>query len=406
MNEPIKPEIIRAHLTALIASASGRPVGSAANRAAETYIAAILSDAGLEVEHQEFDCIDWQLDGAELWLGDGPLPVIANPFSPACDVTASLVSAGSLLELKRADMRGKTAILHGHLTTTSLFPKNYPFFTVDEHRQIIELLEKGQPQAVITVSSRSANPAPIIEDGDFAIASVTVSAEVGAVLIDAGAPVTVRVRSTKKPGQAANVIGRRAHPARDKIVLSAHFDTKPGTPGALDNAAGVTAILALAGRLATSDLDINLEIVAFNGEDHYAAPGEMAYINKCGNEFGRIALLINIDGVGLRDQASTVAFFNCEEKWMEAVRGAMDAWPWIEESAPWPEGDHSIFAMQGVPCLALTSGGIHALIDEVIHTPQDTLDIVAPEQIAVTVEFLTELLRKIGPPPMRGSTPL
>jgi aminopeptidase YwaD len=396
--------MIRAYLEELTRSAGGRPVGSSANHAAEAYIAAILRDAGYEVEQQQFDCIDWRLESVDLWLGDGPLPVRANPFSPPCDVTSSIVPISNTEELKQADIAGKIVVLHDSLTESPLFPRNYPFFSVEEHKYIIELLEAGQPQAIIAISPQGGNPAPVIEDGDFTVPSVTVSADVGAVLMDAVDPITVKVRSTSRPGHAANVIGRRVHPARDKIVLTAHFDTKPDTPGALDNAAGVATILTLAQRLSADNFERNLEVVAFNGEDHYAAPGEVAYINGCGSEFGRIALVINVDGVGLRDENATVSFFNCDYEWVSRVRNTITGWSRFEESPPWPEGDHTIFAMQGVPCIALTSGTVHDLIDKIIHTPQDTLELVEPEQIANVVEFLVTLLREHGLP-MRPQRP-
>ena len=153
------------------------------------------------------------------------------------------------------------------------------------------------------------------------------------------------------------------------------FDTKPGTPGALDNAAGVVTLLALAERLAAAEPPTNLEFVFFNGEDHYAAPGEVVYVAGCGGEFGRIALLVNVDGVGLRDAPTTVAFFNCPDAWTDATRGLMSYRPNLVETEPWPQGDHSIFAMQDVPCIALTSGGIHNLIDSLIPVSYTHLDV-------------------------------
>ncbi|MBP6789888.1 MAG: M28 family peptidase, partial [Candidatus Promineofilum sp.] len=192
--------------------------------------------------------------------------------------------------------------------------------------------------------------------------------------------------------------GRRAHPSRDKLVMSAHFDTKPGTPGALDNAAGVATVLALAERLA-AEPPTNLEFVFFNGEDHYAAPGEVIYLAGCGGELGRTALVINVDGVGLRDAPTTIAFFNCPDAWADATRGLMSRHHNVAETEPWPQGDHSIFAMQDVSCIALTSGGIHSVIDSLIHTPQDTLDRLDPARLAATVGFLAELLAQPLPSP-------
>jgi aminopeptidase YwaD len=201
----------------------------------------------------------------------------------------------------------------------------------------------------------------------------------------------LRLRSVAQPGRAANVIGRRTHLSHDKLVLCAHFDTKPGTPGALDNAAGVATVLALAQRLA-ADPPANLEFVFFNGEDHYAAPGEVVYLSGSGGEFGRIALVVNIDGVGLSGAGTTVAFFNCPDAWADAARATLHRRSNVTEAEPWPQGDHSIFAMQGVPCIALTSGGIHSLIDSLIHTPSDTLDRLDPAEMAAAVDFLVELL--------------
>jgi len=385
---------IEEHLAALARWPAGRPVGSPANHAAEILIANALRTAGYEVEQQAFDCVEWRLDGVDLWVGDGPLPVTANPYSPPADVTAPLAAVADLAELEAADLSGRIALLHGALAAEPLFPRNYPFFTYEEHQRIADLLEQKGARAVIAVSPMPADPAPIIEDGDFRLPSVTVGADVGAVLLMAErAPVTLRLRSAARPGRAANVIGRRAHPSRDKLVLSAHFDTKPGTPGALDNAAGVATVLALAERLAAAP-PTNLEFVFFNGEDHYAAPGEVAYIAGCGGEFGRIALVVNVDGVGLRGAGTTVAFFNCPDAWANATRATMSRRPDLAETEPWAQGDHSIFAMQGVPCIALTSGGIHALIDSLIHTSHDTLDRLDPAAMAAAVDFLADLLAR------------
>ena len=390
---------IRSHLAALARWPGGRSVGSPANQTAERYIADVLRAAGYEVEQQRFDCIDWRLDSVELWVGDGPLPVMANPYSPPGDATASLVAAATLAELEATDLGGRIALLHGALSAEPLFPRNYPFFTVAEHQRILELLEQKGARAVIAVSPLSTAPTPIIEDGDFTLPSVTVGADVGAVLMMIErAPVTLRLRSVAHPARAANVIGRRAHPSRDKLVMSAHFDTKPGTPGALDNAAGVATVLALAEYL-TADPPTNLEFVFFNGEDHYAAPGEVVYLAGCGGELGRIALVINVDGVGLRDAPTTIAFFNCPDAWADATRGLMSRHHNVAETEPWPQGDHSIFAMQDVSCIALTSGGIHSVIDSLIHTPQDTLDRLDPARLAATVGFLAELLAQPLPSP-------
>ena len=197
MSDQTTVEQIRAHLAALVRWPDGRPVGSPANHAAQDAIAEALAAAGYEVEQQSFDCLDWQLEGAELWMGDGPLPVLANPFSPPCDVTAPLVAIASLADLEDAALSGHIALLHDGLSAEPLFPRNYPFFTHEEHRRVVGLLEEKGARAIIAVSPFATNIAPVIEDGDFHLPSVTVSDDVGAVLLAAGGTsVTVRVRSS------------------------------------------------------------------------------------------------------------------------------------------------------------------------------------------------------------------
>lgn len=63
-----------------------------------------------------------------------------------------------------------------------------------------------------------------------------------------------------------------------KVVIGSHYDTWFDTPGAIDNAAGVTALLALAEMLVPEDSCV--ELVAFNGEDYYSAPGQVLYLQS------------------------------------------------------------------------------------------------------------------------------
>ena len=66
-----------------------------------------------------------------------------------------------------------------------------------------------------------------------------------------------------------NVVGRRpgAEPAAKRLLLGAHFDSVPGSPGADDNASGVAALLEAARLLAGDELRRTLEVVGFNLEE-------------------------------------------------------------------------------------------------------------------------------------------
>lgn len=88
-----------------------------------------------------------------------------------------------------------------------------------------------------------------------------------------------------------NVRGVRAgdDPDRPRVLLGAHFDTVPGSPGADDNASGVAALLEAARLLADVPTAATLELVAFDleepqgglrrhriGSDRYAARARRA----------------------------------------------------------------------------------------------------------------------------------
>lgn len=396
MNRDIEDSISR-HLQALAVEIGSRPTGSEANRRAGEYIVGALTAAGCEVEQQAFDCLDWQPLGAELSLDDEALPVQANPFTPSCRVSAPMAAVGNLAELEAADLAGKIVVLHGELTAGPLFPRHFPFFTVDEHVHIIETLEAGRPAAVIAVSSGDRNPAPVIEDGDFALPSVTIPASAGQILLaHPGAVAELNVRSLVRPAVGANIIGRKAGAGSRRLVVCAHFDTKPGTPGALDNAAGVAAMLALAETLPGQMQ--SLEFVAFNGEDYYAAPGEVVYLRRAGESLHEISLAINIDGAGLEGTGNTIALFDPPPRLAEQIRETLAHHPYMSEVEPWPQGDHTIFWQKGVPAVALTSAGVVGLVDEIIHTEKDTVDRVSAGSLGEVVAFVRDIIRAQAQP--------
>lgn len=62
-------------------------------------------------------------------------------------------------------------------------------------------------------------------------------------------------------------------------MICAHYDTKPGTPGAMDNAAGISALLLLGRYLQEVETKQNIEFVAYGGEDSWF-PGNSSYIEE------------------------------------------------------------------------------------------------------------------------------
>ena len=389
---------LEGYLHSLCVSIGERPVGSRKNLQAQQFIGDLFQRRGYTVEYQEFDCLEWKGAGVTLQAGDQPLPAEISPYSLPCEVSAPAECLGDLDSLQAAQLAGKIAVLYGDLTREALMPKRFPFYNPQEHQHILQLLEDKRPLAIVTVSFSEQLPVPIIEDGDFTIPSAVLAHKDSQALLSSPAPqLTLKIDASRKPARAANVIARRLSPTgKMKMVFTAHMDTKPGTPGALDNASGVATLLALSPLVTTKFLDFDLEFVAFNGEDYYSNPGEVAYLQAFKPEFERLFLVVNVDGVGLKGSPTGVSYMGVPQKLVETLESARQAFRSIELIEPWPQGDHMLFVMNGVPALTLTSSRVFELVDRIIHTPQDTLELLDLNTIWEAALYLSEVLSKLN----------
>lgn len=380
-----------------------RSVGSEGNRRATSFFEKELSSLGWQTERSELDVIDWEDGEATLQVADQSFNVWVSPYALGCSVQAPLISVSCLEELERQDITGKILLLHGDIAKEQLMPKNFVFYNPEEHQKTIALLEQMQPAAIISATSRNAAlaggvyPFPLLEDGDFDIPSVYMTEEEGGKLLSyIGKPAMLQSRSTRIPAKAFNVVARKGKNIDERIVITAHIDAKKGTPGAIDNATGVVVLLILAELLKDYDGHRLLEIVAFNGEDYYAVPGQMDYIRKNQERFDNIVLNINIDGAGYIEGKSTFSLFGLPEEMRENVNGVLAKYDGITEDIQWPQGDHSIFVQQGCPAIAVTSKWFidHMDSQTITHTPKDNAGIVDCRKVVEIAEALNWLIQK------------
>jgi Zn-dependent M28 family amino/carboxypeptidase len=86
------------------------------------------------------------------------------------------------------------------------------------------------------------------------------------------------------------------------VVVGAHYDTVPGSPGADDNASGVAALLALARGLAHSPGSRTLRFLAFANEEPpwFWRPemGSLVYAKQCRARHDRIVAMLSLESVG------------------------------------------------------------------------------------------------------------
>ena len=357
-----------------------RRPGGPGNEQAVDLVAGLLTDLGWHVQTPEFPVVCWWGDAGEVAFEGISWPVSPSPYSLGWQGRAPVHPACSEGDLA-AVHGGALLLLHGELAATPLTPKGYPFYGSDRDARIIERLEGCGAVAVLAATGRApelvgaVEPFALIEDGAFRVPTGNLREVDGAELLTAlgcAAPDTgaeLRLPSRRWPSTARNVVARRGRQA-DRVTVVAHIDAKPGTPGAIDNATGVVVLSRVAELLAGAPEDLGVELLLVNGEDHYAAPGEMHYLST--TDLTEVRLAINVDGAGYRGGPTAFSTYGAADQVDLAPLRAHG----LIAGPSWPQSDHMVFAMAGLPAIALTSSDLETLMREVTHSSADTPDLV------------------------------
>lgn len=387
---PAEETRVMSYIENLCVEIGPRLIGSPANQAAADFIRDTFRATGLEVEEQPYPCTAWEHTATLLEVDDEPVPAIANAFSLPCEVTAPLVALGTEAELEQSELTGRIALFYGALANHQLSAKSW-FLKSEYDDRIINFLETKKPAALLAPPASSMDYEQFTEDWELGIPAATVPREaLNALLRKPGAMGHLRIQARRSPATARNIVART--PAREiKLVICAHFDTFYGTPGAGDNGASAGALLALAERLKGENLPFQLEFVAFNGEE--ALPmGDDEYMRRGGDDLGRILLAINMDGMGTLSGTNSIAIYSASEDLRAHVDGLVKGYTgmvWVE---PWPESNHSSFAMRGVPALAF--GGVNTR--HLAHTPQDTFETIGAGKVIEVVNIISDIVKSLA----------
>ena len=201
-------------------------------------------------------------------------------------------------------------------------------------------------------------------------------------------------------GRFANLIG--VIPGTDRtaapVLLAAHYDTVPGTPGADDNAAAVTLSLEVARRLRTAPATRNVVIALFDAEEppyfHSPLMGSTCFVSDQLRARVHAAVVLDLVGhalpvPGLEDLVF-VTGAESDPGLVPAVRARLDDGGVRLVTAlnhyVGDMSDHHAFRLAKMPYLFLTCGRWPHY-----HAPSDTpdrLDLVKLAHLTDTVEAL------------------
>jgi glutaminyl-peptide cyclotransferase len=216
----------------------------------------------------------------------------------------------------------------------------------------------------------------------------------------------------------ASTGGAEPRPDARIILLGAHYDTKYGIPdfvGANDSGSGVGALLELARVLNVAPPPPGLEVrFAFlDGEEARIAYGPRDGLHgsrrlaarAVGEGWAtRVNAVVILDMIGDRDLQLTLPR-NCTPALVQAVfraaraGGERDRVRWLAQQVL---DDHVPFMDRGMPAVNLIDFeyGTAPGLNDLWHTPNDTLDRISPESLALTGRLA---LRLLGDPAVQGA---
>jgi len=195
--------------------------------------------------------------------------------------------------------------------------------------------------------------------------------------------------------RSANVIAGHAAEAL-RVVVGAHYDSRPNAPGADDNASGVSVLLELARQMAGKRRD--LLFVAFGAEEridrnrshHHYGSRHFVQAASTGLLQGLSGMLC-IDCVGsgphfyvqgMRNDGGTLAW-RCRYVANQGGIAVKGGWAG-------PYSDHTAFARAGVPVVYY-----HRSPHPLTHTPRDTPATIRPEYLRLAVLAVSPAIEAI-----------
>jgi hypothetical protein len=190
--------------------------------------------------------------------------------------------------------------------------------------------------------------------------------------------------------------GRDERLRREAVVLGAHYDHLGAGEeeiffGADDNAAGVGALLSIAGAFARLPLAPRRTVifVAFDAEE-IGRRGSRSYVSRPSIAVEETVLMINFDMIGRGDENHINAVGTRSSPALHALHQELNRHVGLRLSHPASfrlgRSDHTAFYNAGVPIMYLF-GGLHADY----NTPRDTWDKLIPAKVerVARLAFLT-----------------
>ncbi len=371
MGEASVASAIPDHVQFLCEAIGSRWAGSEQERQAAAYVTSQLGSLGLsQARLEEFDLRTIDLATARLSLigpGNRELDVRPCLFCPSINVEAPVVDVGFAMphEVERAAerLRGSVVLFRSELEP---FSAPRPYTT-----RLVHLARAGAIAAV-TPNSQGGRRLAHIHGSDWrhgdptrvTFPLVQTSREDGGRLARAaaeGGRVQLRVESEPCVRTSWNAIADLpgGDLRNESIVLGAHHDTTPDSPGANDDGTGVAVLLETARLLAQlaresgSPLPRTVRFITFGGEEQ-GLQGSAAYVERHHGSEPLPRFMLNLDELGAGPMKGVVLQFpelrELMQQQLDTLREGLRCHVLEQLDA---SGDMFPFARRGIPAAFL-----------------------------------------------------
>ena len=371
------------HIRVLAVEIGERFVGTDAEREAAAYVASQLEAVGYVVAIEEFDVRVPFNDASVAIEGEGG-PISAFPLgeSESGEASGRLVFAGlgDSADFAGAEAEGAIVLLDRGVLTFA--------------RKAANAQAAGAAGVVIVNSGPGDLFGTLGRDAGVSIPVIGVAGRLGSALralAADGAEVSIRSRTSSEEQTSQNVVGR-PEDGECRAYLGAHYDSVPGSPGANDNASGTALLIELARVSRSEGIGEGLCFIAFGAEE-IGLFGSQAFVEA--HDVSAATFMLNFDMVArIGERTGDGARFVAGDEALadRAASVATDLGYGIPRGA-FPRGtssDHVSFSAAGVPAITVHSGG-----SDFIHTPEDTIDTVFVEDLAILLEVSIALLQAL-----------
>ena len=173
------------------------------------------------------------------------------------------------------------------------------------------------------------------------------------------------------------------------VVIGAHYDTTPWSPGANDNGSGTATALIIAEELADEELPFDLRFIFF-GSEETGLHGSTYYANDLSTtEIARIEAMINLDVVA----TGNLHAFGDEllTDYANDAADVLEVELTITGPFEWGASDYVGFEERDVPFMMLYA---HDL--QYINHPSDTIEHVEAAPLGETVAIVLGMIERIA----------